>query len=84
MSGYAHVRNGVTSGNTCGEQITSGLLLIVLKKSKMPRQQNSRKSELIVDFAWRCPLRACGKATLNPLRSKRSPTSQNAKRISGS
>jgi hypothetical protein len=26
---------------------------IVLKKSKMPRQQNSRKSEMITDFGWR-------------------------------
>jgi len=28
----------------------------------MPRQQNSRKSELIADFGWRCPLTVCGKA----------------------
>jgi hypothetical protein len=35
---------------------------IVLKKSKMPRQQNSRKGEPIVDFGWQCPLRVCGKA----------------------
>jgi hypothetical protein len=36
---------------------------IVLKKSKMPLQQNSRKSELIADFGWQCALRAFGKAT---------------------
>jgi hypothetical protein len=35
---------------------------IVLKKSKMPRQKNSRESELIADFGWRCPLRGCAKA----------------------
>jgi hypothetical protein len=30
---------------------------IVLKKSKMPPQQNSRKSEPMADFGLRCPLR---------------------------
>jgi len=36
---------------------------IVLKKSKMPPQQNSRKSELMADFGLRCPLRVFEKAT---------------------
>jgi hypothetical protein len=40
----------------------SAFVRIVLKKSKMPRQQNSRKGEPIVDFGWQCPLRICGKA----------------------
>jgi hypothetical protein len=35
---------------------------IVLKKSKMLRQQNSRKGEPIVDVGWQCPRRVCGKA----------------------
>jgi hypothetical protein len=35
---------------------------IVLKKSKMQRQQNLRGSKQIADFGWRCPLRGCGKA----------------------
>jgi hypothetical protein len=43
------------------QEVRSGS--IVLKKSKMPRQQNSRKSELIADFGWQCALRAFGKAT---------------------
>ena len=34
---------------------------ILLKKSKMPRQQNLRKSDLIAGFGWRCPLIARGK-----------------------
>jgi hypothetical protein len=39
---------------------------IVLKKSKMPRQQDSRKSESIADFGWlqanvQAPGLACGK-----------------------
>jgi hypothetical protein len=58
---------------------------IVLKKSKMPPQQNSRKSEMVADFGLRCPLRVFGKAT-GWIRSREAgpPTSQNAKRISGS
>jgi hypothetical protein len=43
------------------QEVRSGS--IVLKKSKMPRQQNSRKGELIADFGWQCALRAFGKAT---------------------
>jgi hypothetical protein len=37
----------------------------------MPRQQNSRKSELIADFGWRCPLRVSGKVA-EWIRSSRS------------
>jgi hypothetical protein len=29
----------------------------------MPRQQNLRKSELIAEFDWRCPLKASAKGT---------------------
>jgi hypothetical protein len=39
-----------------------GFVPIVLKKSEMPPQQNLRKSELIADFGWRCPLRVREKA----------------------
>lgn len=39
-----------------GEPTHVGFWPIVLKKPKMPRQQNSRKSKLIADFGWRCPL----------------------------
>jgi hypothetical protein len=40
----------------------SALPLILLKKSKMPPQQNSRESELIAEFDRRCPLKASAKA----------------------
>jgi hypothetical protein len=35
---------------------------IVLKKSKVPPQQNSRKRQLITEFAWQCPFRLRRKA----------------------
>jgi hypothetical protein len=41
------------------EKVGSGP--IPLKKSKMPLQQNSRKSDLVADFGRRCPLRVCRK-----------------------
>jgi hypothetical protein len=47
----------------CGYSLSFRSPPIPLKKSKMPPQQSSRKSDLIADFGWRCPLRVCGKAT---------------------
>jgi hypothetical protein len=38
------------------------LLADTVEKVEMPPQQNSRKSELIAGFGWRCPLKVCGKA----------------------
>jgi hypothetical protein len=44
-------------------RLMSAFTRIVVKKTKMPRPQNSSKSKLIADFGWQCALRACGKAT---------------------
>jgi hypothetical protein len=35
---------------------------IVLKKAKMPHQQNLRKREAIINLGWRCSLGALEKA----------------------
>jgi hypothetical protein len=44
-------------------RLESVLRSIVLKKSRVPPQENSRKSEPTADFGLRCPLSVFGKAT---------------------
>jgi hypothetical protein len=48
-----------TDISVIGKEVRFGPIL--LKKSKMLRQQNSRKGELIADLGWRCPFRVGGK-----------------------
>lgn len=53
------VRSGLESGHHVGvASVSNGP--IVLKKSKVACQKNLRKSGLIADFGWRCPLKVCG------------------------